>query len=270
MNRGQLLRRYLAAQPVPRFLDLFPNATAAFSLEALSILTVFVLRVRRSSDSEQRDFTAKEIINGTLINWVGAGNNGFVSIWYDQSGNNNHEVVTDPARQRQIVSNGSLILKNGKPSLSCTSERFGGSLPNVPMQVDFTALGVLSVDSGAADLFRAAFNASYLRALGNRAVGYRLDNSLQSGSNAFVLGQQTLFVTNGYNATQGQARTNGVQRIEETSTFSVNQTGINLTGSGSGTNTLIGNLQELILYNADEKPRIDAMEVQINKRYAIY
>ena len=71
-------------------LDTYPNASAAYSLRDLASASVgsAVVRVRRSSDNTEQDFTAVEITDGTLTTFTGA-NNGFVTTWYDQSGKGN-------------------------------------------------------------------------------------------------------------------------------------------------------------------------------------
>jgi len=51
-------------------LDLYPEAVAAWSIYALTDKNLDVVRVRRSSDNKERDFTSNEVINGTLESWV--------------------------------------------------------------------------------------------------------------------------------------------------------------------------------------------------------
>jgi hypothetical protein len=91
------------------------EAAAAYSLRNLSdSYTGSVVDVRRSSDGNTESFTAAEVADGTLTTWVGAGNDGTVSKWYDQSTtsgvpNANHAVQTDPAIQPKIVDGGSLV-----------------------------------------------------------------------------------------------------------------------------------------------------------------
>lgn len=81
--------------PPQLLLDQYPNAAAAYSLRALSTATVdsAVVKVRRSSDNTEQDFSAAEITDGTLttfcnpIGWfedinlfqtfISNGNNGF-------------------------------------------------------------------------------------------------------------------------------------------------------------------------------------------------
>ena len=72
-----------ASMPLP--LDT-ADAAAAYSLRNLKTsYTGSVIRVRRSVDNAEADFTADEITDGTLLAWVGntASDNGFVTTWYD-------------------------------------------------------------------------------------------------------------------------------------------------------------------------------------------
>lgn len=97
-------------------LDTYTGAAAAYSLRQLSTSTTNVVRVRRSSDDSEQDFTASEITDGTLTTFTGAGD-GFVVTWYDQSGNGVNVTAPLDANEPQIVSSGSLILESGKPAL---------------------------------------------------------------------------------------------------------------------------------------------------------
>jgi hypothetical protein len=92
-------------------LDLYPGASAAYSLRALSAgwLAGDVVNVRRSSDSAVQDFTASQILNGDLLTFTGAGD-GFVTTWYDQSGQANNATQGTTTKQPKIVSSGSLLV----------------------------------------------------------------------------------------------------------------------------------------------------------------
>lgn len=99
-------------------LDEFPNAFAAFSLRQLRTGVTSVVRVRRDSDDAEQDFTADEITNGTLTTFVGTGNDGFVKIWYDQSGIGNDVEQDVKTAQARIVNNGNVEMHGGKPTLN--------------------------------------------------------------------------------------------------------------------------------------------------------
>jgi SPP1 family predicted phage head-tail adaptor len=100
-------------------LDLYPNASAAYSLRKLrTAYTGSAIRVRRSSDNTEQDigFTGNDLNTTALTTFVGSGN-GFVTTWYDQSGNNINVTQTSAAAQPQIVNSGVLVTQNSKPSI---------------------------------------------------------------------------------------------------------------------------------------------------------
>ncbi len=102
----------------PLLLDLYPNASAAYSLRKLrNAYSGPAITVRRSSDDAEQDIGFD--VNGdldtvSLLSFVGSGD-GFVVAWYDQSGNGNHVMQFALTSQPQIVNSGSVNLENGKP-----------------------------------------------------------------------------------------------------------------------------------------------------------
>ncbi len=92
--------------------------TVAYSIRKLSkTYHGFCIRVRRSSDNTSLDIGFD--INGnldtaTMQSFVGS-SNGFVSIWYDQSGNQKNLTQVTQNYQPKIINAGSLITSNGKP-----------------------------------------------------------------------------------------------------------------------------------------------------------
>jgi hypothetical protein len=91
-----------------RFLVEYGGAAVAYSLRALNGNGDNVVRVRRSSDNSEQDFTAAEVSNGTLESFCGVGD-GFVETWYDQSGDGNDATQSVAASQPKIVDAGSLV-----------------------------------------------------------------------------------------------------------------------------------------------------------------
>lgn len=53
-----------------KLLPAFPGAAAAYSLRALNGNGDPVVRVRRDSDNDEKDFTAFDVTSGELVNWV--------------------------------------------------------------------------------------------------------------------------------------------------------------------------------------------------------
>jgi hypothetical protein len=105
----------------PLLLDTYPSAAGAYSIRKLrTAYTGSCLRVRRSSDNSETDigFSDNDLDTASLLSFVGA-NNGFVTTFYDQSGNSNNLVQTTAARQPQIVSTGTILTLNSKTALRC-------------------------------------------------------------------------------------------------------------------------------------------------------
>ena len=98
-------------------LDDYPNAAGhSYSLRQLSSTVTNVVRVRRSLDNTEQDFTATEITDGTLATFCTAFGQGFVTKWYDQS--NSSDVLNFTALQQPRIydgEDGGLRLENGKP-----------------------------------------------------------------------------------------------------------------------------------------------------------
>lgn len=104
-------------------LQLVPGASAAYSLRSLTRDSTPSVRVRRSSDNTEKDFTASEI-RTDLEDWVGALNDGFVETLYDQSGKGYDAREPAAGYQPKIVENGSLVTDNdGKIAIKGTGAK---------------------------------------------------------------------------------------------------------------------------------------------------
>lgn len=105
---------------IPFLLDTYSGARAAYSLRKLSTsYTGDAIIVRRSSDNTSQSIGfngSGNLDTASLLSFVGAGN-GFVSTWYDQSGNSQNGTQASSAYQPKIVNSGSLITDNGLPSV---------------------------------------------------------------------------------------------------------------------------------------------------------
>ncbi|MFY7885110.1 MAG: arabinofuranosidase catalytic domain-containing protein, partial [Dolichospermum sp.] len=103
------------------------TATNAYSVRKLTTAyTGFAIQVRRSSDNITQNIgftTAGDLDTASLKTFVGS-NSGFVSIWYDQSGNGNNATNTNNASQPSIVINGvinRLKLNGNKPTITAAT-----------------------------------------------------------------------------------------------------------------------------------------------------
>jgi gliding motility-associated-like protein len=95
-------------------------AQAAYSLNKLSsAYTGAAIQVRRSSDNTTQDISfgsGGKLDTVALKAFVGS-DNGYVTIWYDQSGNERNLTQTDGNRQPTIVHDGVVYRRNGLPTL---------------------------------------------------------------------------------------------------------------------------------------------------------
>ena len=72
---GQVKSQFRGARPkfYPLFtglLDTYAGAVSAYSLRRLSKIASSVVRVRRASDNAEKDFTADDITDNSMVNWV--------------------------------------------------------------------------------------------------------------------------------------------------------------------------------------------------------
>ena len=263
-------------------LDAYPNAAAAYSVRKLrATYSGSAIRVRRSSDNTESDigFTALGNLDTTsLTSFCGAGN-GFVTTWYDQSGNARNATQTTAANQPQIVSSGSVIIINSKPSI-----KFDG--------INDKMLFTLQWANSTFDFFgvnrvtKTGYQA--ILAEGNNANGY-LGLAYSSRESKFAIfntgivdyifnliySTNTQYLNNYYGSiTTGVSSTIKLRvnsSIEYSTSGTITSTNSNsIIGSGGTGDPLEGNMQELILYSSDQSSNRTGISTNINSYYAIY
>lgn len=104
----------------PLLLDLYTNASAAYSLRLLrAAYTGYAIKVRRASDNTEQDigFVNGLLDTASLLSFCGI-YSGYISTWYDQSGNGVNATQPTASDQPQIVLNGSILTLNNKYTLS--------------------------------------------------------------------------------------------------------------------------------------------------------
>lgn len=269
-------------------LDEYPGAAAAYSLRNLSILsTAPVVRVRRSSDNAESDFTATQVTDGTLTAFCGAGD-GFVRTWYDQSGNARNAEQTTTASQPQIVSSGSLIIRNGKPSTlfnGTSSALLANSLATVftgsakPISC-FCVFSNFTLSASSVSLwgFGNSSNDNEIRFSGSNSNQLLFQERDTSGNNTPLIqgasptGQNCIFsFSNGQNLRSFFF--NG-QLIGE-NTVTVGSITLNTFAIGALSRVSIGNyaaanIQEIIIYPSNQSSSQTLIEASINAHYEIY
>jgi hypothetical protein len=108
-------------------LDTYPNAAAAYSVRKLRIAYIgSAIRVRRSSDNAEQNigFDGSDNLDTTALTSFCSGTNGFVTTWYDQSGNGRNATQSTAVNQPQIVSSGTVLLQGSKPIMQFLGSDF--------------------------------------------------------------------------------------------------------------------------------------------------
>jgi hypothetical protein len=262
-------------------LDFYPNAAAAYSVRKLrNAYTGNAIRVRRTDSAEQNiGFTSAGNLDTTaLLAFTGTGvlDNGFITTWYDQSGNARNATQATALSQPQIVNSGNLNTMNLLSAIKFDgiNDRLTLSI-SIPSQNTYSVFAVGFVNSSAS-------GADMLIGGPNGSAGFRFDGGSPNGKITITRvnqvdiinantpsNQQTLgtFLTNNSNS---KAYTNGVLRGTGAV---VNQTAvINTIGDESTIfgQPYLGNMQEIVLYTTDQSIDQTGIETNINTYYAIY
>jgi hypothetical protein len=258
-------------------LDLYPSAAAAYSLRKLSTAyTGSAIRVRRSSDNTETDigFSGANLDTSSLTSFCSS-TNGFVTTWYDQSGNGRNGTQTTALSQPQIVSAGSVLTKYGKPNLVLTADFL--NLPSSLILNDELTMSMVmnSSATGGADTGFINYNSSPAD-----------DPELRIGIGDLIAD----YYNGGYalNFTDIQSIVGGLyfyQRLTGyTSTIyrnnsfiaSATRSGVLASGVAKFTigeylnNTRNGNISELVIYATDQSANRSGIETNINSFYSIY
>jgi hypothetical protein len=270
-------------------LDLYPNSAAAYSLRKLrAAYTGSAIRVRRTDLAESDiGFTSSGDLDTTaLLVFTGTGalDNGFVTTWYDQSGNGNNATQTNALSQPQIVSAGSVILENGKPAISFNLD-FLQSISAYPTQehqnsfyvAQSTGINNRVVDTRGTGASVQGWHCKFSNTMAADVT--TIDDGVSSSlrtENIIRTGQKLVSVLMyGGSGSSINEYTNGSlsQSVSDATTRDFNSGNvltIAYNSNGQNAQPLIGNLQEIVLYNIDQSSNQTGIETNINDFYSIY
>jgi hypothetical protein len=155
-------------------------AGAAYSLRKLSSAYAgSAIRVRRSSDNTQQDigFTAGGDLDTVSLNSFIGINNGYVAIWYDQSGFARNAVQATLALQPRIVNAGVIDRQSSKPAIFFNNNS-GGTRNYLDITIAYTSSDVTMNSVLKRSIQDAATNYPRWWSLANVANDYNNNNSI--------------------------------------------------------------------------------------------
>jgi hypothetical protein len=278
-------RPYAVAAAQNLLLDDYPNATVAYSLRKLDKdYTGSAIRVRRSNDNTEQDigFTSSgDLDTATLKTFVGAGNNGFVTTWYDQSGNTGRNATQGTAAfQPRIVNAGTVERQNGKVSLFYN----GGNdfvINNFTQNNGFYSFfGITSVQNItgnktvlSGDLQGNPRSAQYITIINSnpRTLAFNVNTAISDLSSSINANQ--LYLLSGHKYTGFiEAFTNNATNGATTFTNSSNSVndGMYIGSQVAQSAYMNGYISECIMYGFNNYSNRTGIENNINDYYNIY
>lgn len=250
-------------------LDEYPGAAAAYSLRLLNTdYTGDAIVVRRASDNTTQNigFIDGELDTDALDTFC-TGTDGFVSLWYDQSGNGYNAPNAAASEQPKIFDSVTGVLThNGKPSIYFDGTNDFLQYAGLSLSAAYTMIA--NIKYSVANTFSYHLSLDALSLMGTDGTpNFRLfaGNSLINGAAntndnllfGVVNGANSLFSVNG-SAVTGNAGT------ATTSGISIGKRYGSLAGYFNGYTN------EVIIYPNNQSSNRTGIETNINDFYSIY
>mgnify|MGYP005827143101 CR=1 FL=1 len=263
-------------------LDAYSGAAVGCSLRRLrTAYSGNCIKVRRASDSAELDIGfVDNVLDTASLETFCSGTDGFVSVWYDQSGNGNNLTQTSASGQSQIVSSGSVILENGKPCLDYNINSYDSTYL-LNDDANFLISMVIRVDT------EQDSNPRYLSLVSssvNLQIGHNTDDKY------FIRKDSTTTVSDSTYTTLGSQNLLSWGATSDSLYFGLNGSNVGFSGTGAPTadsfngNGIVlfkgytsvshyaetGTIQEVIIYPSNEASSQVGIENNINTNYSIY
>ena len=274
--------------PFSFLLDTYSGAAAAYSLRKLSsTYTGNAIRVRRSSDNAEQNigFVSNVLDTASLFTFVGAGS-GYITTWYDQSGNGRNTTQPVATSQPMIIVVGGLITRGGKPAVSFYDPfaNLNNSLSNAATGFPVNNVSHFAVSSkriNGANL-RAIYSTGILGPFDGFGLFYSTDETLYYQARAGVSitgGGAYPNVNNTNNLIFGVLQPvtdnhwfNGANNVATSHTRpNANSTSPLTIGNISLTNwPHNGTISEVVFWSANQTTNRAGIETNVNSFYSIY
>jgi len=273
--------------PTSGLLSTYTGAAAAYSVRQLANTAALCMRVRRDNDDAEQDFgfdANGDLDTAAIATFVGSGNNGYVSKWYDQSGNGKDAEQTTNATQPQIYNGSAVITEGSKPALDHDGSRW--------MTLGISDLSNTNLFAEASDPFAVMCVAKYddTSAPGggtifSKAMSVGSGRTLQiahvsNGISTRFRGSETLITTPAdlhilqeahWSGSAALAVLNGTETSATVGTYSENSENINIGSRTDGGFIIKGKIQEIIVWgNAQDSTNRTAIRTSMNDYFSIY
>ena len=281
----------------PLLLDTYPNAHRAYSVRKLRTdYTGFAMKVREGSGM---NYTADVSFNddgvvaadspvtnlsggsGATLGAFVSSNDGFVTVWYDQSGEGSNATQPTAAAQPKIWDSTSGLNTEGSPARAALL--FDGS--NDYLKVDeaglslgsLTAFAVMSHGSGTLNaVWTLSFSsgAHFFHYISSSEDQYWYDSGDIASHYPVNTSQKLFSYTSGSGTDQQILYANGAASSEKgdsAATASLNDDANNGLGALYGYSLFYpGEFQEFIVYDSDQRSNLSNIESDINTAFSIY
>lgn len=270
VNEGQ---NWLAANTGISFtglLDEYSGAAAAYSLRLLSSsYSGDAIVVRRSSDNATQSigFVNNELDTASLTTFC-SGADGFVTTWFDQSGNGVNATNTTASSQPKIYDSVTgVILENGKAAIDFEASPAYFNTSETSYKTAFTVAKI--------DVFNnvnyLTWNSSDINAIGYGGININVNGLFFFAGSAFQsLTGEDLNRHLGYFNDTGTETEIAKDGEVETSFTKVKDFSFNTISRDVSTVHFNGKMQELIFYSSTQSSNRSDIETNINNHYSIY
>jgi len=259
-------------EDVPAFtglLDTYSGAAAAYSLRLLDTnYTGSAIRVRRASDNAEQDigFDSNGDLDTPALATFCSGTDGFVKVWYDQSGSNDAEQTTTGNQPKIYDSSTGVVTENGKPTLDFDGTNDAlQSAAFTSIAQPFTASIVFTLDVANIAVVHDGGTDRAGLSTGNNQwttfAGASLRNT-STDTNQHV-------ITSIYNSSSSKQYVDGANTITgDAGTQSIDA--VTLGATSTFTVPMNGKIQEFILWSSNEDSNEAGIHTNINDYYSIY
>jgi len=256
-------------------LDDYSGAAAAYSLRLLdSTYSGNAIKVRRASDNTEQDigFVNNELDTSSLETFC-SGTDGFVTIWYDQSGSNN-ATQTTASKQPKIVSGGTTITENGKPTLE-----FDGNdnITNTSFSLDETSNLSSAIIAKFDNTTATQYIYSSVNVSANRsAIGIGVSGNLSYQKRTASIIHKSISIDTAQklifaeNITPELYANNNASTGSQAIYNSGSDNSFYIGSNGNNTQYLNGKIQEMIFWQLDQSSNQSGIQTNINDFYSIY